>query len=177
MDEKAAEHVLAYFRNGMPDDQLDLVIDFFDRHGQSLDWVFLGNPGGMICEGAARSKQAASLTDPIFELIERHRAADEAHGKACDALANAQGSAEEELADEREEAACYASNDAMKEIVMTGPSTAAGAAAMFRYFIEYGAGGTNPLSLYMHRDREQDGWEKTGDALLETMVEFFEARS
>jgi hypothetical protein len=75
IDEQAAERVLAYFRAGAPDDDsFGPVVDFFGRHGQSLDWVFLGDPGGMICKGAAHSKQAASLTpDPIFAAIEDHK--------------------------------------------------------------------------------------------------------
>jgi hypothetical protein len=63
LDEEAAARTLEYFRRGMPDDDPDFetVIRFFGDHGQSLDWIFAGDPGGMICRGAANSRRAAVL--------------------------------------------------------------------------------------------------------------------
>ena len=37
----------------------EFVVDFLDRHGQSLDYIFTGKPDAMICGLAAMSKQAA----------------------------------------------------------------------------------------------------------------------
>ena len=42
-------------------------------HGQSLDYVFMGDAGGMICHGAARSPRAAMLhaaTGPDAALLQ-----------------------------------------------------------------------------------------------------------
>ena len=48
-DEEAAGRVLKYFRDGAPDneDEWTATIEFIGRHGQSLDWVFYGDPGTM----------------------------------------------------------------------------------------------------------------------------------
>jgi hypothetical protein len=51
---------------------------FLGDHGQSLDWVFMGDTTGMICALAAHAKQAArciAVADPIFAVIEAHRTA------------------------------------------------------------------------------------------------------
>jgi hypothetical protein len=66
LDEEAAERMLQYFRHraaGAPDDdqEFQAVVAFSGTHGQSLDWIVMGNPGGMICGAAARSAQAAAL--------------------------------------------------------------------------------------------------------------------
>jgi hypothetical protein len=59
IDEESAERVLAYFRDGAPDDdRFQCVIDFCDQHNQSLDWIFCGNPGVMICQLAAQASGA-----------------------------------------------------------------------------------------------------------------------
>ena len=47
-------------------------------HGQSWDWLYEGDPLGLICGAARRSPQAAALpglVDPIFGAIEQHRRA------------------------------------------------------------------------------------------------------
>lgn len=64
IDEAAAERALKYFRksaaDGSDDDELrEAAIEFLSSHGQSLDWVFDGNPVGMICDCAKHSKRAA----------------------------------------------------------------------------------------------------------------------
>jgi hypothetical protein len=75
LDEAAAARTLAYFRNwaaGGPDDvdEWMSVVEFLDDHGQSIDWILLGDPGGMICGSASRSARAATLSsDPILALI------------------------------------------------------------------------------------------------------------
>jgi hypothetical protein len=63
-DKSGCERTLNYFRRAaaagtwtdsgdMPDQQF--AMDFLYRHGQSMDWVFGGNPGVMICREASRS--------------------------------------------------------------------------------------------------------------------------
>jgi hypothetical protein len=60
LDEEAADRVLAYFRDGAPDDdRFQCVIDFCDQHNQSLDWIFRGEAGVMICQLAAQSPGSA----------------------------------------------------------------------------------------------------------------------
>jgi hypothetical protein len=60
LDEEGAERTLRYFRRmakGGRDNKAEwgAATDFLHRNGQSLDWVILGNPGGMICHAAAQS--------------------------------------------------------------------------------------------------------------------------
>jgi hypothetical protein len=72
IDEAAADRALRYFRRhveGPPFDNEDQdtiefhegVVEFVGSHGQSLDWIFAGDPGGMICRLAARSKRAGQV--------------------------------------------------------------------------------------------------------------------
>jgi hypothetical protein len=80
VDETAAAAALAWFEgrvNGrVRDEEMTRegmkALWFLHRHGQSLDWVFAGDPAGMICTGAARSVRAARTTDPIFSAIGKH---------------------------------------------------------------------------------------------------------
>jgi hypothetical protein len=62
-DEGAAVRILQYVRDcaaGLPenDDEWGVTLDFFELHGQSLDWVFNGDPVSMIATMAARSTRA-----------------------------------------------------------------------------------------------------------------------
>ena len=60
IDDESAARLLAYFRDGaLDDDRFQCVIDFCDRHNQSLDWIFRGDAGGMICQLAAHSSGSA----------------------------------------------------------------------------------------------------------------------
>src|SRR5262245_53915434 len=68
LDEARAASVLANF------DDDDTVIEWVIDHNQSLDWVFRGEPGSMICRFASNST-AAAAPDPIFSAIEQHKAA------------------------------------------------------------------------------------------------------
>jgi hypothetical protein len=65
LDEMAAATALQYFRDGCPDDDDRWIatIKFIGEHGQSCDWILAGNPGGMICHGAAQSRRAAVCAD------------------------------------------------------------------------------------------------------------------
>jgi hypothetical protein len=71
--------------------EMTAVLAWARDHGQSLDWIFCGDPGGMVCRAAAQSAAAAvslpaaaieGAIDPTFAAIERCRRAD----LACDAL-------------------------------------------------------------------------------------------
>jgi hypothetical protein len=53
MDESGAERMLRFFRGAAQGkeedhDELDFAIGYLRRHGQSLDWILRGDPGGMI---------------------------------------------------------------------------------------------------------------------------------
>jgi hypothetical protein len=85
IDEAAAEHTLAYCRRyaadgSDPDDGREAAIDFFYTHGQSLDWVFHGSHGALICKLAAHSKRANSLADAeLSKLADEYIAAERKH--------------------------------------------------------------------------------------------------
>jgi hypothetical protein len=73
IDQAAAECALAYCRAyardaSDPDEGRKAAIDFFRSHGQSLDWVFCGDIGGMICGLAKHSERAAEVAGPIEAL-------------------------------------------------------------------------------------------------------------
>ena len=59
---RALAFVRGYAKDGSdPDDGRKAALDFFHSHGQSLDWVFCGDIGGMICGLAKHSERAAAL--------------------------------------------------------------------------------------------------------------------
>jgi hypothetical protein len=63
---KLAADVLVYLRaraDGARENatQEAKVIDFVGQCGQSLDWIFCGDPRGLICEAAGHSPQAATV--------------------------------------------------------------------------------------------------------------------
>jgi hypothetical protein len=74
IDEDAAERALAYLRKcakGGPDDSEEFraCVDFFDSHGQSLDWVFDGDRHTLFCGLAHYSARANSLANDDGELL------------------------------------------------------------------------------------------------------------
>ena len=63
IDDEAAEVALAYCRRyaadgSDPDEERMAAIDFFLSHGVSIDWVFGGDVGGLICRVAKHSQRA-----------------------------------------------------------------------------------------------------------------------
>jgi hypothetical protein len=86
LDELAAERALAYCRgcaasDADPDDERKAALDFFHSHGQSLDWVFLGQNGAMICSLAANSERAAGLADAeLIKLADQYIVAKQQYG-------------------------------------------------------------------------------------------------
>jgi hypothetical protein len=75
IDEAAAERALAYCRANAkdgsdPDDERKAALDFFHSHGQSLDWVFCGDIGGMVCGLAKHSQRAHDIAGPIEASVE-----------------------------------------------------------------------------------------------------------
>jgi hypothetical protein len=68
LDEEAAARMLRYFRRkaaGAPDndEEWQAVVAFCGEHGQSLDWIVQGDPAGMICSAAARSRRSIARHD------------------------------------------------------------------------------------------------------------------
>ena len=56
LDEERAQRTLRYFRGEEPGDAAEqAAIAFLGDHGQSLDWVFTGDPGVMIAMGASEA--------------------------------------------------------------------------------------------------------------------------
>jgi hypothetical protein len=69
IDKAAAKRALAYCRayakdGSDPDDERKAAMDFFHSHGQSLDWVFCGDIGGMIYGLAKHSERATAVPAP-----------------------------------------------------------------------------------------------------------------
>ncbi len=130
-DDEAAARTLQYFRAraaGLDDDEDEwgATIEFFGVHGQSFEWVFRGDPVTMIHGMAAHSRRAA-MADPIFAVIEEHRAAHLGLRAAC--LANGLDIEEcptKKRAQERQMAAEL-------PLFNTAPTTVFGAAALLEY--------------------------------------------
>jgi hypothetical protein len=81
---------------------------------------------------------AAAATDPAFALISEKLAADVAHGKACDALSDAEErygfhSDAVEEAQDNSGAACHAADEVGWRLARTVPTTLAGVAAVLRF--------------------------------------------
>jgi hypothetical protein len=63
---RALAFVRGYAKDGSdPDDGRKAALDFFHSHGQSLDWVFCGDIGGMICGLAKHSERAAEVAGKV----------------------------------------------------------------------------------------------------------------
>jgi hypothetical protein len=129
-DEEAAARTLQYFRAcaaGLDDEEeWGATIEFFGVHGQSFDWIFCGDPVTMIHGMAAHSHRAA-MADPVFAVIEEHRAAHLGLHAAC--LANDLDIKEcpnKTAAEERQMAAEL-------PLFTTAPATALGVAALLEY--------------------------------------------
>ncbi len=70
-DEDGAARALRYFtfvaeHGDHEEDELEMeefsaALDFLDSHGINLDWIFRGDIGGMIADGASNSARAAAI--------------------------------------------------------------------------------------------------------------------
>jgi hypothetical protein len=81
-DQEAAAGMLKYCGEHAPEDDeagWDATLSFFEHYNCSFDWVYRGDPVTMIAAMADCSPRGrpawASGADPIFDLIEAHRAA------------------------------------------------------------------------------------------------------
>jgi hypothetical protein len=93
-------------------------------HGQSFDWLYLGNPAGLIAGAAHRAfptSPTATGYDPIFTAIEAHRKAFLDWGEGSDETIDRLGDIEKE-----------ALNALLDEV----PTTLAGVEALSRYSAE-----------------------------------------
>jgi hypothetical protein len=124
----------SYDGAGAPEDdqEWEAACAFFYDHGQSLDWIVMGDPGGMICRGAARSARAAGLIDdPIFDAIEQSRRCYAAYAALC-SLEDQIDRVEWERQEDEVMAADRAASDTM---IKTIPTTKAGLVALLSYVI------------------------------------------
>jgi hypothetical protein len=63
LDEEAVARSLRYLRHLVDGGRNDArewqaLMDFLSQHGQSIDWILVGDPVGMITHAAAHSRQA-----------------------------------------------------------------------------------------------------------------------
>jgi hypothetical protein len=135
-DQEAAAGVLMYCRDreaGLPDDETawKATLKFFWDYGQSLDYVIYGDPVSMIAKSAARSPRGRPAweaeTDPIFGMIEAHRAAvaavnaaDDVNCKMCPSDPNSAAASQASSAASEDEM------DALRELLGCGPTTLEG---------------------------------------------------
>jgi hypothetical protein len=115
------------------------VLAWAHDHGQSLDWLFDGDVGPMICRRASKSPIATAIPDPAFDAIEHFQASWKAVGDACDGEPDEKRSplhAAWATWDAKQEAVNSAHSDAEWDMVQTIPTTRAGAVAMITAYIE-----------------------------------------
>ena len=76
IDETAAKRTLNYYRlraDGSPEHDIEEALSraFIFDHGQSLDWIWMGDPVGMICKaasGSVRARRVGPNADPYDNL-------------------------------------------------------------------------------------------------------------
>jgi hypothetical protein len=69
------------------DPELRIITEWIGDHGQSLDWLYFGDPRGLISRAAAQSGSALVIAvppDPIFAVIEEHRQAARRLNEICE---------------------------------------------------------------------------------------------
>jgi hypothetical protein len=163
-DEEGAERMLRYFRryvevpdtgNDDDDPEFFAAIDFLSSHGQSLDWVFDGNPVGMICGAAKRSAyhRDALASDPIYAAIDARR------------LALAKWMTTPEEPAEEYDTAGNADAEAIRKLFTTVPTTLGGVKALLAYIVECEEQGDTICETYL----EQDGYELCSNMLPVTL--------
>lgn len=67
------------------DEASEIVVQWMRDHGQSLDWLYTGEVGSMLCRAAKGSPAARAIPgelDPIVALIEEHRSVEAAFNRA-----------------------------------------------------------------------------------------------
>jgi hypothetical protein len=94
--------------------------------------------GAIAAAIPAAAPAAAPAVDPIYVLIAAKRAADAAHGRACDELSETEdrygvASDEAEEVFERGGAACHTADEAGWPLATTQPTTLAGVVAVLRF--------------------------------------------
>ena len=142
LDEAGANRALAYFRAGCPEEsdkdfaERGAAFDFISSHGQSLDWIICGEPGGLICRAAKHSTRAQSLAppDPIFAAMAEHRRLDGMQYDLWERLQQIEvwGQTETDLEAERCRI-CDAADQVGWELTKIRPTTARGAGALITY--------------------------------------------
>jgi hypothetical protein len=197
LNEEAASRTLQYLRRiaaGAPEDdqEWEAACAFFYDHGQSLDWIVMGNPGGMICGAAARSPRAAALIDdPIFAAIEAHRSMWARLGE----VVTAQSRLFEMLPEEQRQSSITTwetkivetddprwiaserlvsqTSDAVNEsddaILDTAPTTLAGVAAVLKYAADHVRQGNGWGGGY-EDDEPLSGWVRKHGITWETVL-------
>jgi hypothetical protein len=119
---------------------------------------------------------AAAEPDPIFALIAAKRAADAAHGDACDMLNDAErrygfNSDEAETAFEDGGPACHAAYEAGWPLATTPPTTLAGVVAVLRFANEIeDAGNEWPDTDMVGREGWHYQLRATMAAAIETII-------
>lgn len=167
-DEIAGERVLRFFRaavqfptthESQPDyeDEWTFVIRFVHDHGQSLDWLILGEIGELICRAASHSRVAQRVSpDPILAAIDEHRSAvlevfqlhhtNDSDDELFDSQAN--------MAHERMD---------QKAIALTNiqPTTMDGIVSLLTYVHEVNTGGIQYLGKEHNSYSEEELWPDT----------------
>jgi hypothetical protein len=115
------------------DPKLATITTWVSDHGQSLDWLYFGDPGSLISRAAARSPSVAATPaapDPIFAAIDRHRSLYAEYFARQDLVFGNGGEPEEDTEHQRLAAL---EDKAWRELLTVQPTTPKGAAALLRY--------------------------------------------
>ena len=144
------------------DEATEIVNDWVAGHGQSFDWLYRGDPSGLICRAAHQAfkmSPAANESDPIFAAIEAHEAAVKAFAQAVRENCRLEESLPQECcqssitayerkivetddprwieAEEQVEETGDVMDDAAIKILNLEPATLQGAFAVLRYAVDH----------------------------------------
>jgi hypothetical protein len=126
-------------------------------HGQSFDWLYLGNPAGLIA-GAAHYAFPMSSTaqgdDPIFAAIEAHQRAWAEYCQKCSAIDDADTEPNRELV-----RLDQAVDDAAGGLLDVMPTTIGGVSALLTYAADHACGGNTWPEGYVD-ENPKTAWDR-----------------
>lgn len=167
-DEIAGERVLRFFRTAVQfptthesqpgyEDEWTFVIRFVYDHGQSLDWLILGEIGGLICRAASHSRAAQRANaDPILAAIDEHRSA----VLAIFQLHHTNHS-DDEVFDSQARTAHEKMDEKAVALTNIQPTTMDGIVSLLTYVHEVNTGGVQYLGEEDNSYSEEELWPDT----------------
>jgi hypothetical protein len=114
------------------------ILAWMREHGQSFDWILVGDKGGMICCLASYAPPPSTEVDPIFAAIEGHRDAHMRRMKTGRVVSRTSSPSREfDAVEAVQDVACDLLSAAEEELARTQPTTMAGVRALLAYVDDF----------------------------------------